>query len=210
MVLLLAMTALAQDAEPWERKASLAVGPGVGFLIGGNGGGYGVGFAQRARVDVALSPVTSLQLDLDHSRHPLHDASGYFDEVAIPADAIEGTRDYVVLDFGAQVDIDPVPATSPDHFHVNPLVRFGAGVGFTDTKLDAPSFDGRVEIRSRAVAPAISLGTGVELRVQRWLTLAPAITFQGLLARDDGEIDQQTQIGVEMRGQATLDVTLNF
>lgn len=210
MVLLLVMTALAQEAEPWERTASLAVGPGVGFIVGGNGGGYGVGFAQRLRLDAALSPVTALQLDLDHSRHPLHDASGYFDELAVPADALEGTRDYVVLDFGAQVDIDPVPSPSPDRFHVNPLVRFGAGVGFTDTKLDAPSFDGRVEMRSRAVAPVVSLGAGVELRVQRWLTFVPAFRFQGLLARDDGEIDHQTQIGVEMRGQATVDVTLNL
>ena len=210
MVLLLALTAFAQDAEPWERKVSLAVGPGVGFLVGGNGGGYGVGFAQRVRIDGALSPVTSLQLDLDHSRHPLRDASGYFEELAVPADAMEGTRDYVVLDLGAQVDIDPGPAPTPDRFHVNPLVRFGAGVGFTDTKLDAPSFEGRVELRSRAVAPLISLGAGVELTVRRWLTFAPAFQFQGLLARDDGEIDHQTQVGVEMRGQATLDVTLNF
>jgi len=194
------------------RSVSVLLGGGAAVPIGGNGAGYSVGFVQRLSLDAALSGITPLQVDVTPSRHSLTDGSGYLPDEPVPDDALVGTRDYLLLDVGARIALDfsGSGGVMDDRFHAIPFVRFGLGAGFTDTQLDVPSFVGRQEIRSKAAAPLVSLGAGCELRVKPFLSIEPAIRMQGLVARDDGEIDKQTSVGIEMRAEATVDVALNF
>lgn len=212
-MLLLLSVALAQDPPadaPRERSVSVATGAGVGFVLGGNGAGYGVGLAEHVGLDFRLSRVAAIQLDVDHSHHRLGDASGYFPDLVVPADSLTGTRDYLLADAGVRVSVDLARDADPDAVRPVPFVRFGGGAAFSDTKLTAPAFSGQTELRSRLASPMVSVGVGVELKLRQWLSLTPHARFQAIVARDDGEIDAQTAVGVETRGQAILDVVFNF
>lgn len=193
-----------------ERHGAVAVGGGGAWLMGGNGGGYGAGFDERLGAELNFSPMAAVGLQLAHSRHPLDDASPYFPDTTVPPEALSGTRDYLDAELGLRLSMRFVSSVNPDKIHAIPYFRFGIGGAFTDTKLEVPSFDGRQIIRSRAAAPMLGVGAGCEVQIEPWVSIVPGVSFQALLARDDGEIDKQTQVGIEVRGEGTLDVSFVY
>jgi hypothetical protein len=192
-----------------DRKVTVFVGGGGSWVIGGNAAGYRAGLAQRVGVDVALGRAGSIYLDADHAHQGLDDATPYFPDVQAPEDALLGGRDYLAFDVGGRLGVR-MAGGRPSGVTAFPFFRFGAGAVFTDTKLEAPAFEGRQLIHSRAAAPMISMGGGAEVRVVDWLSLLPALSVQALGAADPGEVDDETEVGVEVRAQLGLDVGFNF
>lgn len=193
-----------------KRHGAVSLGGGGAWLMGGNGAGYGAGFDQRLGAELNFSELASVGIEADHSRHPLDDAGPYFPDNTVPPESLAGTRDYLNVDLGVRLAFRFVSATDPDKIHAVPFFRFGLGGAFSDTKLEVPAFEGRQVIRTRAAAPMLGVGLGCEVQIEPWLSLVPGVKFQALVARDDGEIDKQTQVGVEVRGQGTLDVSFVY
>lgn len=197
------------DVPP--RKVSIAAGIGGSWIVGENADGYGPGLAERLLVDVAAGEHAAFTLELDHARHTLEDAGAYFPAAKFPSGAITGFRDYLVVDAGFRFGGEVGPPGDPGRVRVFPFGRVGIGLAFTSSLLDVPGFDGRVALRSNTVWPAPSLGTGVEVRVRRWLSLVPHVKTQVILTEDPAETSAgSSRVAAEWRFQPALDVSINF
>lgn len=198
-------------AEP--RVASVVVGAGGSWLLGDAGAGWSGGVSERVGVDIALGDASAFAIDLEHARHHVRDAGAWFPERDVSAAAMEGFRDYFVVDAGFRLGIDVTEGTalpSAERLVVVPYLRLGVAGAVTSTRIDAPAFDGRIPVRSRELQAAPSLGAGVELRVRRWISVVPHAKAQCLIARDVGEIDGHERWGLEWRLQPALDASFNF
>lgn len=182
---------------------ALGLGGGASGLVGGNAGGYTVGPTQRLGLEVGVSPRHAVRVSVEHSHHRLADASGYLVDVAVPATAAVGARDYLVVEFAAKLGVGPAPRA--EGFGLLPYTHLGVGVAATDTRLQLASLDGRTPLRSRVPLPLVDLGFGLGARVRPWVTLSPELRVQALLAEDVGEVDGQSNWGTEVRIVPTLD-----
>lgn len=201
---MLLLAALARSAP----TLTADVAGGATWLLGGNGEAYTVGATQRLGVELGVSRRHAVRLSWEHSHHRLVDASGYFLDLAVPATAAVGGRDYQVLEFGAKLGVGPVPRG--EGVALLPYTHFGVGIAATDTRLEVASFYGRVPLQSRAVLPLVDLGFGLATRVRPWATLAPELRAQGLLAEDLGEVDGKSNWGVEVRLVPSLSAQVHF
>lgn len=181
---------------------------GATWLLGGNGEAYTVGATQRLGMEIGVSRRHAVRLSWEHSHHRLADASGYFLDLAVPATAAVGGRDYQVLEFGAKLGIGPAPRG--ERAPLLPYTHFGVGIAATDTRLEVASFSGRVPLQSRAVLPLVDLGFGLVGPVRPWASLAPEVRVQGLLAEDLGEVDGRSNWGVEVRLVPSLSAQVHF
>lgn len=191
---------------------SVAVGLGGSWIFGGNADGYGGGVAERLSVGLALGQTSALVLDLDHARHGVRDASAYFPDADVPADAVSGFRDYTALDLGLKLGLDLAEKSrvEEDALAVVPFVRLGVAAAFTTTLVDVPSFEGRLPLRSQAILPAPSLGAGAEVRIRRWIRVVPHVKAHAVLAADASELDGSERWGVEWRVQPAVDASFHF
>jgi hypothetical protein len=220
--MLLWMVSLASAASGWSgahvvgedtrpRRASVSAGLGGSWILGENAAGYAPGLAERVTVDLALGPATAFDVEFDHARHVLDDASAYFPGANAPADALSGFRDYMSVDAGFRLGFDATAQARSPVVRVFPYVRLGLGAAFTNTLLDGPGFAGRVAMRSRTAWPAPSVAAGVEVRVRRWISLVPQMKSQVQVFEDVAEsTGGKTSVAAEWRLQPTLDVSINF
>jgi hypothetical protein len=199
-----------EDEAP--RRAAVAVGVGGSWIVGDNAAGYDAGAAERLVVDIATGHTTAFTVELDHARHALADAGAYFPDTPLPADAITGFRDYVVVDAGFRLALDVRgPDADPDRVTALPYLRVGLGLALTNTLLDAPGFAGRVAMRSRTAWPAPGFTAGAEIRIRRWISLFPQIKTQFQVFEDGAEsTGGHTRVGAEWRIQPALDASINF
>ncbi len=238
---LAALVAPSSAAEGWSgatvsggefgrpRVGGVAVGVGGSWIVGANGGGYRGGLAERLAFDVALgrhrpnAVIGAFTVELDHARHSLTDAGAYFSDASssatdstgttIPPSALTGFRDYIVLDAGFRVgfDVSGTERASVGEVRVLPYVRLGVGVAFSSTLLDAPSFTGRVAMRSRTAWPAPGLSLGAEVLVRRWISVLPHVKTQVQVFEDAAEsMGADTRLAAEWRLQPAIDVRVNF
>src|SRR5436190_927817 len=80
-----------------------------------------------------------------------------------------------------------------------PWIRLGLAAVHTSTLLTAPAFDGPFALRSNTLAPAVSLGGGVEIDLRRWLSVTPHANAQAALVEDEHERDTKSVWGLEWR-----------
>ena len=198
--------------EAAPRWVSVAAGLGGSWIVGDNAAGYGSALSERVVVDLATGDLVGFTVELDHARHGLVDADAYFQGAPIPADAVTGFRDYLVVDAGFRFGL---PVGGPDHaddpVRVVPYVRVGAGVARTSTLLDASGFDGRVALRSNTAWPAASLSAGAEVRIHRWISLVSHLKTQVQVFQDVAEsIGGPSRVAAEWRFQPALDVSIHF
>lgn len=194
-----------------ERSVSLIVGAGASKLVGGNGAGFGAGLAERFALDVALGRAGGIYLNVDHAHHGMKDAGAWFPEVEVDPGLVTGARDYFAVDLGGRLALrmgDPTAA--PTGVRAWPVFRFGAGALFTDTRLEVPAFTGREPVHTRLASPLLTMGAGAEVVLVDWLSLIPNASVQITGAQDPGEVDDETEVGVEIRGQLGLDLGFNF
>lgn len=217
MWLLLASTAAAEWSGPRvvgetkPRKVSLAAGIGASFLVGGNGSGFGAGLLERLVLDVPTGELVAFTIEADHARHGLVDAGEYFPGLAVPADTLDGFRDYFAVDLGFRLGIDVGTPRERDRVRAVPFVRPAVGVVFTSTLLEAPGLDGRVALRSNTAWPAPGIGAGCELRIRRWITVIPRLDAQVLVVEDTVEYEGgPTDVVAEGRIRPAVDVSFNF
>jgi hypothetical protein len=205
------LAALAHASEPAPRPILVGVGLGGSFLAGeGSAAAFGGTWTERLAAHFAVSPFSSLGLELEHARHPLVDAGGLFEDGQAPEEEFSGGyRDYLVLDLGARVGFrtyaDARPPIVP-----TPFFRLGMGAVFSATRFAFPSLQGTSAMESRATAPMLGIGLGCELRIRDWIGLTPQFKAEVLLAADRGEIDDVEVFRVESRLAPTLDLTLGF
>ncbi|MDP2316082.1 MAG: hypothetical protein Q8P41_24510 [Pseudomonadota bacterium] len=199
------------DTAP--RRAAIAAGLGGSWIVGDNAAGYGGALSERIVVDLATGDLIAFTVELDHARHALVDAGAYFPEAPIPAGALTGFRDYLVIDAGFRLGIpvgDP-RARRSDRVRGVPFVRIGVGLALTSTLLDAPGFDGRVAMRSNTAWFAPSLSAGAEVRIRPWISLLPHMKTQVQVFEDTAEsVGGPTRVAAEWRFQPALDVSIHF
>ena len=188
-----------------------AVGIGASFLTGGNAPGFGAGLLERLVLDVPTGDLIAFTVEADHARHGLTDASAYFPGLAVPADAMDGFRDYFAVDLGFRFGIDVGRPRAEGRVRAVPFIRTAVGAVFTSTLLEAPGLDGRVALRSNTAWPAPGIGAGCELRIRRWITVIPRLDAQVLVVEDTVEYEGgPTSVVAEGRFRPAVDVSFNF
>lgn len=196
-------------------RLTLAAGLGGSWLLGDNAAGYDAALSERVEIGLPTGDLVAFTVELDHARHALTDAGAYFATdgrtAAIPADAVTGFRDYLVVDAGFRFGIPVVPAGRADVVRVVPYLRLGVGLARTSTLLDAPGLDGRVALRSNTVWPAPSLAAGADVRIRRWISVLPHVKTQVQVFEDVAEsIGGSSRVAAEWRFQPALDVSIHL
>lgn len=191
------------------RLASFASGIGASF-VAGKGGAYSPAFAERMVLSLSMGEASALSLEVDHARHTLANASGLYPEFTVAADAASGYRDFLTLELGGRIGLSFSERLPSDQIRAWPWLWIGAGCAFTDTSLEIPGFVGGVSVRTRATTPMATLGGGAEIRLKPWLSVHPGFKAQFLVANDHGEVDHLDKWGVTVRGQAAVDVAIDF
>lgn len=219
-MLLVALTALSfpaaaadivTDEDDRRHFGSVVVGAAASIPLAD--GGWGPGFAQRISGEIALGPVSSFTLDLEHARERLVDADAVFPDAEVPSDAVTGARDTFLFDAGARIGVDFRHPDARDDFealHVVPYVRFGLVGTTVRSTLVAPAFDGEVRIPGSVAGPGVSAGAGFNVRVKRWFAVNPHAKAISLLVEDPSEDGGKDRWSVAWRLQPGVDVSFDF
>jgi hypothetical protein len=189
---------------------TLAAGLGASFLAGGNAGAYAGGLAERILFTAPTGELVAFTLEFGHARHALVDADAYFPAVTVPAGSLDGFRDYFAGNLGFRFEF-PVGTPRPGAIRARPFLRVGVGAVYTSTLVEGPGFDGRIAMRSNRVWPAPTASTGADIRVLRWLTLAPHLGVEVQIDEDVAEsTGGPTHVGVEWRFTPALDLHIHL
>jgi hypothetical protein len=198
------------DEAP-RHRGSVVVGAAASIPLADTA--WGPGFAQRISGEIALGPVSSFTLDLEHARERLVDADALFPDAEVPPDAVSGARDTFLFDVGARIGVDlrrPDARDDVNAVHLVPYVRFGLVGNLVRSTLIAPAFDGEVRMPGTVAGPGVSAGAGINLRVKRWFAVNPHAKVLSLLVEDPSEDGGKDRWGVAWRVQPGLDVSFDF
>lgn len=192
---------------------SVAMGLGSSWGVGGTTAAWAPALGERFEVsgEVGRHRV-ALGFALDHSRRELADSSVLIPDPAVPAAAVAGTRDELSLRFVVRVPLE-VGANLPQRepvLSVLPTFAVSAGIFASDAQLAVPSFEGRVDLRSRSLLPVLGARAGAELRVWDWMALLPHAELLMLVAGNRGELSGREQFDVEGRVLLGADVLVRF
>ena len=193
---------------------SMGLQGGPGFLAGANGNAYGAALNLGLNLDLHLSPLSALSLEMDHTLFPVVRGGGLLDEPQhLPPDGtFSGSQRHYNGDLGFRlgfpvIDVNQVRS---DQVYAIPWVRLAAGATFTDTRVDVPSFDGQTRIRTRQGQATLAPGLGVAIHVRRPLTIQPSFKAVGLLALDHDEYDNSDALRSTWRLLPALHVLYNL
>lgn len=211
-VLLLAALALAAPTP--GRDASVVVGLGSSWAVGGTGGAYAPALAQRVALLGHVSRATGIGVELRHARPEVGDAGALFagGTTPAPAGSVVGYRDelFVGLAIGVAFDVHGgFPARRP-WGEVLPCLGFSLGGLFTDTHLDLPGFDGVAAYRGRSLDPMVGFGTGVEVRFRDWVALTPRFDAAVTAAPDAHELVAGERWDAEWRLVPSLELAIRY
>ncbi len=191
------------------RQVSFTAALGGSFIASENPA-LGPGTSSALSLGLPLGRLSAFELGVAHADHAITQARGMFPETTVDADAVSGGRRYwsprLVARFGF-----PMPMKQEDpKVRAFPVLRIGAGLGYSLTRLDVPSFDGVRRFESQAFGPLFLLGAGAEVRIGPHLCVLPIFDLEGTGYQNGDEHTGAKENGVEWRSNPMLMVGARF